>query len=220
MDIPFEITPKNLVISPNNPLQVQVRNDSIYKEVDVYVTVDSLLFRILNPTGVYKTETQVYSSMKSDETLHFQIGLVDEATLNQPFEDGGQTYCKSIEGDFQIIYGPDLYSYKKENYVYSMSDIFEYYEELKVNPVRRTCPLALEHETEAIKKRKIEHEKYRKKHTKEIEEWNAKQELIRQSLKEEEEQKINREKEIKENVEKMREEKLKIKKKHRKCILM
>ncbi|CAP20945.1 Protein CBG24305 [Caenorhabditis briggsae] len=217
MNIPFEITPQSLVISPNNPLQVQLKNNSGKKQ-DVYVTVDSLIFRILSPTGVGKNSSQIESSLWRDQTLYFQIGLLDETTLNLPIDNGDYIYCKSLEGDLSVMYGPELYAEKNANSVYEMIDFWNHYEVQQVDPVKKYFPLALEHETKAIKKRKIEHEKYRKEHAKEIEEWNAEQERLRQ-YKREKEQREKREKEDKEK-EKMKEDKEKMKKKRRKCILM
>ncbi|CAP22425.1 Protein CBG01121 [Caenorhabditis briggsae] len=208
MDFPFEITPKNFLISPDNPLQVQVKNIS-EKIKDVFVTVDSLLFRILNPTATEKNKSQIYSEMKAGETLHFQIGLLEEATLNLPIEDDKETYFKSIEGDFSIIYGPDLlYTDKNFRCVHVLSDFDKFLREMPLDPEIKYFPLALKHETEAIKKRKIEHDKYKKNHSKEFAEWNAKKELERKEREAERARIIAWQK-----VEKM-------KKKRRKCILM
>ncbi|CAO4378006.1 unnamed protein product [Caenorhabditis nigoni] len=204
MDFPFEITPKNLLISPDNPLQVQVKNISGMIE-DVFVTVDSLLFRILNPTAAEKNKSQIYCELKANETLHFQIGLLDESTLNLPIEDDKETYFKSIEGDFSIIYGPDLlYSDKNLRSVHVLSDFDKYAEIMPHEPEIKDFPLALEHETEPIKKRKIEHEKYKKKHSKEF----AEKEELERKEREAERAKI------------AWQEKGKKKKKRRKCILM
>ncbi|CAO4381605.1 unnamed protein product [Caenorhabditis nigoni] len=222
MNIPFEITPKNLVISPDNLLQVQVKNCSGKKQ-DVYVTVDSLLFRILSPTGVGKNSSQVVSSLWIDQSLYFQIGLLDEATLNLPIDDGDYIYCRSIEGELSVMYGPELYAEKNANSVYEMIDFWNHYEAQPVDPVEKSFPLGLEHETEAIKKRKTEHGKYRKENAEVIERWNAARERSRQ-YEREKEQREKREKEamekMKKDNERVKEDKEKMKKKRRKCILM
>ncbi|UMM37741.1 hypothetical protein L5515_009411 [Caenorhabditis briggsae] len=166
MAFEFEITPKSLVISPDNPLQVQVKNCS-GKEQDVYLTVHSLLFRILNPTAANKChETQFYSNMKANETLHFQIGLLDEATLNRPSQDG--TYFNSTEGDFTVMYAPDLSAYVNNNslYVCTYKDTGFYSKSMCADAMNESFPLVLERETEPSKKRRSEHEKYMKNHVK------------------------------------------------------
>ncbi|CAP20944.2 Protein CBG24304 [Caenorhabditis briggsae] len=170
----LELTPKQYVISLDNPkpIQAQVKNNTEVDQ-DVSVIVYSLFFRIAEAGWVEDFHTSIHKIMKPNETLKFEIGIWDDAKLSLPFESSHSQYfdLEHMEGRLCISHSPTSVVRNADSVEFEL--LAEYYN----NSESGYCSIDLvpERETEFIKKRKVEFEEFRAKEEEEQKEFRENQ---------------------------------------------
>ncbi|PIC29776.1 hypothetical protein B9Z55_021258 [Caenorhabditis nigoni] len=164
MTKPFklELTPKQYVISLDNPkpIQAQVKNITEVDQ-DVCVIVNSLFFRIVEDEWVEHYTTLINKPVKPNETLKFEIGIWDDAKLSLPFVYPHTRYfeLENIEGRISISHSPTSVRMNVHKVEFEM--LADYYD--KSESGYCSFQLVPERDTEFIKKRKVEFEEFRAK---------------------------------------------------------
>ncbi|UMM37739.1 hypothetical protein L5515_009410 [Caenorhabditis briggsae] len=97
----MEMTPKNLTISPNSPLQVSLKNLA-KKRQELVVQLNSFLFKIQRPRAFKGTKSQIYCIMEPGETLNFRIEMMKETRPG--FLESDVLAMANTEGIFTIFH--------------------------------------------------------------------------------------------------------------------
>ncbi|CAO4381615.1 unnamed protein product [Caenorhabditis nigoni] len=164
MTKPFklELTPKQYVISLDNPKSIQAQVKNITEvDQDVRVAVHSFFFRIVEAEWVEHFTTHIEKTVKPNETLKFEIGIWDDAKLSLPFVCSHSRYfdLEHIEGRLCITHSPSSVRMNVDKVEFEM--LADYYN--KSESGYCSIQLVPERETEFIKKRKAEFEEFRAK---------------------------------------------------------
>ncbi|CAL2046755.1 unnamed protein product [Caenorhabditis brenneri] len=158
MQFEMEVTPKQLLVNPDKPFQLTVK--SMVKETyygnrekqEVIVEVDSVLFKLLNPSRQFGLKSQFFRVMKFGETLKLGIVLKTPKEMQERLIENKTLNCTTptdLAGVVRVYHTYDEVEYPE---LFLATGTRSELLNPDMNAALREYPIRLTKETESVKK--------------------------------------------------------------------